>query len=755
MRRTIGVLVKEGSGAWPPPASVAGRVNFYRGGDAASLQAQTDTLDALVWVPGVAGAEATKAFEALGPNWVHSFSAGVDGLAPFLASEALAARPTPLSNGRGAFSSSLAEYVLAAALHFNKQLPRCARNRDAKRWDAFTMDVLAGKTMGFVGWGHIAKRRRAGEAFDEDDRVPPRPGQGGRRRRARAGRDLRRRGQAGGLQAVGLRRVLPAGHGGGGTSGGPEFAAMKSSGVFISLGRGAAVDEGALVDALATGAIAGAALDVYKVEPLPERALGPRRRGALTAHNADLTADSSSAGTSSPRTSTRGRAAPTSRRPSTPRWAIKALQARGKVPSQDPARSDMRAALLLAAAAADFVFVDFNETQGLRLNGAAATSACEEVEARSHGPHETNLGDGSLDEVYGENDDVMKTVTVDTNPLSSFQDDALAKKAILGHRDRYAAGDRSCAGRGGFESSFTFKVTDHSRHCTRHRDLDFSLELYEKCYVRGGDGLAFVVHKDPNGTAALGGFGGDLGYGGIEASLAVELDMDYNPDVAGAFAGDAAPVDHVEVRSRGRLPNAASGAEALLAPVVFHDLADGLEHLVKVRYLPYVDMAYFANFSVYPAAAPYMVDGGENRRLGLLLVFLDDGVALDSPSMAIPMNLPEMLGLDGDGLAYVGLTASTGKRWQKHDVTSWPDCDEPSDDATRFDYHTASKSSGFNVAFKYTPGRGYGGDVRPVGEGPAVSQMGRVPAARVAGQRRRPGRRAPRDGPPRASVLRC
>ena len=70
----------------------------------------------------------------------------------------------------------------------------------------------------------------------------------------------------------------------------------------------------------------------------------------------------------------------------------------------------MRAALLLAAAAADFVFVDFNETQGLRLNGAAATSACEEVEARSHGPHETNLGEGSLDEVYGENDDVMKTV---------------------------------------------------------------------------------------------------------------------------------------------------------------------------------------------------------------------------------------------------------------------------------------------------------------------------------------------------------
>ena len=296
MRRTIGVLVKEGSGAWPPPASVAGRVNFYRGGDAASLQAQTDTLDALVWVPGVAGAEATKAFEALGPNWVHSFSAGVDGLAPFLASDALAARPTPLSNGRGAFSSSLAEYVLTAALHFNKQLPRCARNRDAKRWDAFTMDVLAGKTMGFVGWGHIAKTSaRLAEAFGM--------------KTIACRRDLGKAPVAGEPAPGATFGVedklevfkrsdfvvcsLPGTQATRDFCGGPEFAAMKRSGVFISLGRGAAVDEGALVDALATGAIAGAALDVYKVEPLPETSAlwGLGDKVLLTAHNADLTAD--------------------------------------------------------------------------------------------------------------------------------------------------------------------------------------------------------------------------------------------------------------------------------------------------------------------------------------------------------------------------------------------------------------------------------------------------------------------------------
>ena len=49
-----------------------------------------------------------------------------------------------------------------------------------------------------------------------------------------------------------------------------EFAAMKPDGVFISIGRGVCVDEDALAAALQAGAIKGAALDVFKVEPLPE-----------------------------------------------------------------------------------------------------------------------------------------------------------------------------------------------------------------------------------------------------------------------------------------------------------------------------------------------------------------------------------------------------------------------------------------------------------------------------------------------------
>ena len=52
--------------------------------------------------------------------------------------------------------------------------------------------------------------------------------------------------------------------------GAEEFAAMKPSAVFISIGRGVCVDEGALAAALQAGKIKGAALDVFKVEPLPE-----------------------------------------------------------------------------------------------------------------------------------------------------------------------------------------------------------------------------------------------------------------------------------------------------------------------------------------------------------------------------------------------------------------------------------------------------------------------------------------------------
>ena len=54
-----------------------------------------------------------------------------------------------------------------------------------------------------------------------------------------------------------------------GMVGAREFAMMKRSAIFINTARGSIVDEAAMLEALATGRIAGAGLDVFETEPLP------------------------------------------------------------------------------------------------------------------------------------------------------------------------------------------------------------------------------------------------------------------------------------------------------------------------------------------------------------------------------------------------------------------------------------------------------------------------------------------------------
>jgi phosphoglycerate dehydrogenase-like enzyme len=69
-----------------------------------------------------------------------------------------------------------------------------------------------------------------------------------------------------------------------------QLGLMKQSARLINIGRGAVVDLAALTDALRTGAIAGAGLDVFEIEPLPaSHPLWGMRNAILTPHMASVT----------------------------------------------------------------------------------------------------------------------------------------------------------------------------------------------------------------------------------------------------------------------------------------------------------------------------------------------------------------------------------------------------------------------------------------------------------------------------------
>lgn len=219
-------------------------------------------------------------------RWVHSIATGIDRIA----SPTLTAHPCVLTNTRDVFSPALAEFALLAMLFFAKDAPRLQRAREARRWDPFDVETLHGKTLGLVGFGSIGRATaRLAAAFGMKVHVYRRhPG------RAMADplvsevvedkRELFARADYVVLAApltAETRHIVGA----------PELACMKRSAVLVNVGRGALVDEAALVDALQRRAIRGAALDVFEVEPLaPEHPLFGMDHVLLSPHCADRTA---------------------------------------------------------------------------------------------------------------------------------------------------------------------------------------------------------------------------------------------------------------------------------------------------------------------------------------------------------------------------------------------------------------------------------------------------------------------------------
>jgi len=204
---------------------------------------------------------------APGLRWVHARSAGLDRVVV----PEVVAHPAVLTNGRGAFSPALAEFVLAALLFFAKDLRRLVAQQAASAWTPFDMERLEGRTVGIVGYGdigravaarlrplgvHVVALRRRPERSQGDpfvrETVPP-----------ERLLDLMARSD----DVVVTAPLTPLTRG---LVGREAIAAMRRTAVLVNVGRGPVVDETALVLALENGRIRGAALDVFETEPLPE-----------------------------------------------------------------------------------------------------------------------------------------------------------------------------------------------------------------------------------------------------------------------------------------------------------------------------------------------------------------------------------------------------------------------------------------------------------------------------------------------------
>jgi phosphoglycerate dehydrogenase-like enzyme len=199
-------------------------------------------------------------------RWIHARSAGLDRVL----TDAVVAHPAVLTNGRGAFSGALAEFVVAALLHFAKDVPRLLDAQRRAAWEPFEMGALAGQTIGIVGYGDIG-RAAAGRLRPFGTRIlalrqRPELSGGDPLVDEALGReaviDVARRSDA----IVVAAPLTPSTRA---LFGREAIAAMRPSAVLVNVGRGPVVDEAALVDALASRRIRGAALDVFETEPLP------------------------------------------------------------------------------------------------------------------------------------------------------------------------------------------------------------------------------------------------------------------------------------------------------------------------------------------------------------------------------------------------------------------------------------------------------------------------------------------------------
>ncbi len=203
-------------------------------------------------------------------RWVQASSAGIG---QFVTGRRYHERMkgTIFTTASGVHAVPLAEFCALAMLAFSRGLFHMHELQGRKHWERFAGTDLVGRTVVIFGHGAI-------------------------------GREVGRLARGFGMKAVGIKRsvsnedpsahhvdelhpatafrsllpraeflILTAPHTGEteGVLGRDELTTMPQGAVLINIGRGALVDEPALIEALRSGHLGGAALDVFATEPLP------------------------------------------------------------------------------------------------------------------------------------------------------------------------------------------------------------------------------------------------------------------------------------------------------------------------------------------------------------------------------------------------------------------------------------------------------------------------------------------------------
>ena len=219
------------------------------------------TTDALVTFAPMLSAQVLASATRL--KWVQALGTGVDNLIdqPALREDVI------VTNMRGIHGAPVAEAALAGMLALARGLPRALRAQNERQWQRFPAQLLHDKTVGIFGVGQIAEAlapkckalgMRVVGVTSAPRQVPGFDLINHREKLAEVVGDFDFLVLLTPLSAA-TRNSINAG----------IFAAMKPTSYLINLARGGVVDEPALIAALASNRIAGAALDVFNQEPLP------------------------------------------------------------------------------------------------------------------------------------------------------------------------------------------------------------------------------------------------------------------------------------------------------------------------------------------------------------------------------------------------------------------------------------------------------------------------------------------------------